>query len=48
MGLNWYGKGHSFKVGANWVHHKFDASASGVLADADSKDIYQVQAQMYF
>jgi len=48
VGLNWYGKGHSFKVGANWVHHKFDASASGFLADADSKDIYQVQAQMYF
>lgn len=48
VGVNWYGKGHSFKVGANWVHHKFDANASGKLTDADSKDIYQVQAQLYF
>src|SRR3990170_5017926 len=47
VGLNWYGKGHSFKVGANWVHHEFDTNVKEVTAD-DSKDIYQVQAQMYF
>ena len=48
LGVNWYGKGHSFKVGANWLHHEFDASASGKLTNDDSKDIYQIQAQMYF
>jgi phosphate-selective porin OprO/OprP len=47
VGLNWYGKGHSFKVGANWVHHEFDSGVQEVTAD-DSKDIYQVQAQVYF
>lgn len=48
VGVNWYGKGHSFKVGANWVHTKYDTNASGKLADDDKKDIYQLQAQMYF
>ncbi len=48
FGVNWYGKGHSLKVGANWVHTDYDSAASGALADADSKDVYQVQAQMYF
>lgn len=48
LGVNWYGKGHSFKVGANWVHEKFDTDATGWLDNDDSKDTYQVQAQMYF
>lgn len=48
FGVNWYGKGHSLKVGANWVHTDYDSAAKGALADADSKDVYQVQAQMYF
>jgi len=48
LGVNWYGKGHSFKVGANWLHHEFEASASGKLTNDDSKDIYQLQAQLYF
>ena len=48
LGLNWYGKGHSFKVGANWLHHEFESAASGRLTNDDSKDIYQVQAQVYF
>jgi len=48
VGVNWYGKGHSMKVGANWVHHEYDDSATGKLANDDSKDIYQVQAQLYF
>lgn len=48
LGVNWYGKGHSFKVGLNWAHTAYDASASGVLANDDKKDVYQVQAQMYF
>ena len=48
FGANWYGKGHSLKVGANWVHTDYDSAAKGALAEADSKDTYQVQAQMYF
>lgn len=47
VGVNWYGKGHSFKVGANWVHHEFDSGVLEVTGD-DSKDVYQVQAQVYF
>jgi hypothetical protein len=47
VGVNWYGKGHSFKVGANWVHEKFDTAIKEVTND-DSKDLYQVQAQVYF
>ena len=48
VGLNWYGKGHSFKAGLNWVHTKYEDSASGKLANDDKKDVYQLQAQMYF
>lgn len=48
VGLNWYGKGHSFKVGGNWVHTDYDNSATGKLANDDSKDIFQLQAQVYF
>lgn len=47
IGANWYGQGHSFKIGANWVHTSFEANAKEV-ANNDSKDIYQIQAQMYF
>lgn len=52
VGVNWYGKGHSFKIGANWVHSEYgddaksDVSVKGV--DEDSRDVYQVQAQLYF
>lgn len=48
VGVNWYGKGHSLKVGANWLHHEFEANASGRLANDDSKDIFQLQAQLYY
>lgn len=50
VGVNWYGKGHSLKVGANWVHHEFDSGVNEFTAGAkeDTKDIYQVQAQLYF
>lgn len=52
VGVNWYGKGHSFKIGANWVHSEYgddaksDVSVKGV--DEESRDVYQVQAQLYF
>lgn len=48
IGVNWYGKGHSFKIGANWVNSSYGKNASGYLANADKKDVYQIQAQMYF
>ena len=48
LGVNWYGKGHSFKVGMNWAHTEYDKNASGYLSDDDKKDVYQVQAQLYF
>lgn len=47
IGANWYGQGHSFKLGVNWVHSAFEKSAQEVT-NKDSKDIYQIQAQMYF
>ena len=48
VGANWYGKGHSLKISANWVHSEFDQQASGWLADDDTRDVFQVQAQLYF
>ena len=48
IGVNWYAKGHSFKVGLNWAHTEYEKSASGWLANDDTKDTYQVQAQLYF
>jgi phosphate-selective porin OprO/OprP len=47
VGLNWYLKGHSMKAGLNWVHTEY---GEGLQASPDlqSKDVYQVQAQMYF
>ncbi len=48
VGVNWYGKGHSLKVGLNWASTKYDKSASGYLANDDKKDVYQLQAQLYF
>ena len=47
VGLNWYGKGHSYKIGTNWVHTMFDKS-SFELAAENEKDVFQVQAQYYF
>lgn len=52
VGLNWYGKGHSFKIGANWVHSEYGDDASSDVKvkgkDEDSRDVYQIQAQLYF
>ena len=47
-GINWYLKGHSLKIGINWVHTDFESQASGRLADDDTKDVFQLQAQLYF
>jgi phosphate-selective porin len=48
VGANWYAKGHSLKISANWGHSEFDRQASGWLAADDTKDIFQLQAQLYF
>jgi len=48
LGVNWYGKGHSLKVQANWVHTDFEDNASGRLTNDDSRDILQVQGQVFF
>jgi phosphate-selective porin len=47
-GLNWYLKGHSMKIGANYVSTKFDKNAKGFLANADKTNVFQLQAQLYF
>ena len=48
VGVNWYAKGHSLKVGANWVHTAFERQARGRLTKDNEKDIFQLQAQLYF
>ncbi|HZX49235.1 MAG TPA: porin [Nitrospirota bacterium] len=52
IGVNWYGKGHSFKVGANWVHSTYEDNVTSDVkvkgSDEDSRDMYQLQAQLYF
>jgi len=52
LGVNWYLKGHSLKVQANWVHHKYDSGLVTTGKDStrpeDTKDVYQIQGQFYF
>jgi phosphate-selective porin OprO/OprP len=52
LGLNWYLKGHSYKIGVNWVHSEFGKNAKSDVgvsgADTDKRDVYQIQAQVYF
>lgn len=48
VGVNWYLKGHSLKLGLNWASTEYEKSASGWFANDNTKDIYQVQAQLYF
>lgn len=47
VGVNWYGKGHSYKVGFNWVHSQFDSNVREVGLE-DEKNVFQTQAQFYF
>lgn len=48
LGVNWYARGHSLKVGANWVHTNYNTNASGHLNNAPDKDVFQLQGQLYF
>lgn len=47
VGLNWYGKGHSYKVGFNWARSQFDSNVREVGLE-DEKNVFQTQAQFYF
>ncbi len=47
VGANWYGKGHSYKLGINWVHSQFDSNVREVGLE-DEKNVFQTQAQFYF
>lgn len=48
VGLNWYPKGHSAKVGVNWVQTEFERNASGWLANDDKKSEVQIMGQIYY
>lgn len=48
VGLNWYAKGHSMKIGVNWQKSKFGAGNLGTPAQQNERDVYQVQTQLYF
>jgi phosphate-selective porin len=48
IGANWYTKGHSLKISANWIYSEFERQASSWLAGDDTKDVFQLQAQLYF
>jgi len=48
LGANWYAKGHTLKIGANWAHTSFERAAAGRLARDNKKDVFQLQIQLYF
>ncbi len=48
FGFNWYPKGHSFKVSANYVVTTFGKGNSSKLADDDNLTSFQIQSQIYF
>jgi phosphate-selective porin len=48
LGANWYAKGHTLKIGANWAHTSFERAAIGRLARDNKKDVFQLQIQLYF
>ena len=47
-GFNWYLKGHSVKLSANYVMTEFDSKAKGFLANDDKQNVFQLQGQLYF
>lgn len=46
-GFNYYLKGHSMKLGVNWVNTKL-GSGNVPLGGSDTRDVLQVQTQLYF
>ena len=47
-GINWYLKGHSAKLSANYVMTEFEKNAKGFLANDDKQNVFQIQGQLYF
>lgn len=47
-GVNWYLKGHSVKLSANYVMAEFEKNAKGSLANDDKQNVFQIQGQLYF
>jgi len=48
VGVNWYLKGHSVKLSANYAMTEFDKNAKGFLANVDKQNDFQMQGQLYF
>lgn len=48
IGFNWYPKGHSFKIGANYVVTTFGKGNLSKLAEDDNLSSIQIQSQIYF
>ena len=48
FGFNWYPKGHSFKIGANYAVTTFGKGNSGKLTNDDNLSSFQIQSQIYF
>lgn len=48
VGLNWYFKGHSMKLGVNYVKTKLAPGNITVAGGDDEKNVLQVQTQLYF
>lgn len=48
LGFNWYFKGHTTKLGVNWVQtDRGDGNLESAQADRKT-DVFQIQAQLYF
>lgn len=48
VGLNWYFKGHSMKLGINWARTEFGLGNLTGTSPDDRQNVYQVQTQVYF
>ncbi len=48
LGFNWYFKGHSMKLGVNWVQSEFGPGNLTGTRPATERDVYQIQSQIYF
>lgn len=47
-GFNYYLKGHSMKIGVNWVRTELGAGNLAAATADDKRDVVQVQTQLYF
>ncbi len=48
LGFNWYFKGHSMKLGVNWVQSEFGPGNLTGTTPSTERDVYQIQTQIYF